>query len=149
MLRPRKQTLVISVACLVVVLGVAVYVYYPMWGNSQNSASSKSLVLSTPTSMDPLSTSTSTNSDWQKTFFSLPSITRDEASTTASSTSIPEKLTQTDILGRNFFMAYTQLKQTGLSSDPDSINKVASQLADDTVAQLKQQKIYLCLKCDY
>ncbi len=102
------------------------------------------MALGVTTSANMQTISTSTDSDWQKTFFSLPSITRDGASTTASSTA-PENLTQTDVLGRNFFMAYTQLRQAGLSSDPDSVNKAAAQLADDAAAQLRQQKIYTLL----
>jgi len=139
MLRLHKKTALISVVCLVVVIGVAVYVYYPSWGNSQSSVNSEGLGLSaSPTSIQTISTST--NSDWQKTFFSLPSISRDAASSTSTST--PEKLTQTDVLGREFLVAYTQLQQAGLSNDPDSVNKAASQLADDAVSRLKGQKMY-------
>ena len=72
--------------------------------------------------------------DWQKTLLGTMGTSTwatENSSTGSSSIQTPDKLTLTDQLGRNLFTGYMQLKQEGMSDDPQSQQDLIGQVLSD------------------
>jgi len=74
--------------------------------------------------------------DWRKSFADSAKTTDIKAKTAA-----PEKLTQTDILGRAFFTRFAELKQANLLNNTDIVNQSADDLVTANL-QTTPQKTY-------
>ncbi len=135
----NRQTVVISGICLLIVVAALIFVYgFP-------SLNSKSGSLSTNLFAPAASQDISTSTDWQKSFFDISSSSQayksgiDSLNTFSTSTG---PLTNTDILGRNFLVTYSQMRQVGLSSDAKTIDTVATNLATNSLSNLEKPKAY-------
>lgn len=135
----RRQTFIIASVCIIIVIGTLIYVYGPSWNESreQNTPIKGSLEVNSNTIGDLA------NGDWKKTFFAVSSSTDSAYKTeSAASSSVPEVLTQTDMLGREFFAAYAQLRQSGLTSDTNAINSAANLVVSNAVARIPSPAVY-------
>ena len=129
---PRTQTIAIFAICVVVVLAVSVF-SGSLQGKTdtmnQNYLATNSFATSTPAVSAELLNSTST--DWQKAFTNSDFITQSnkDVYASASSASDTENLSLTDKFGRQFFMNYMTLKQSGGINSSSSIDIATAQLA--------------------
>ncbi|MEK7646353.1 MAG: hypothetical protein AAB381_01505 [Patescibacteria group bacterium] len=122
-LYPHTNTITIAVVCALVVTGFVAYVR--SHSDAEISTSTAPVVTArTSTSNDTL-IALDDSIDWKKALLSV-------ASTSGSSEiSSSEPLTLTDVLGRDFFERYMQLRQQNLSSDSVAVeNSVESTLED-------------------
>ena len=136
---PRnRQTVVISVICFLVVIVTLVFVY----GFPNNGSETKDLSANITTTQQDVSTST----DWQKSFYEVAGSStkyyNTDMASSSNSSSSPEVLTNTDILGRNFLVTYAQMYQAGVDSDSSTINTVASKLASNSLSNVGPPKVY-------
>ncbi len=67
---------------------------------------------------------------------------KDKMSETSSSKTPTEDLTPTDLLARDFFARYMELRQAGLSQDPQSQIEVAQQVVTKSGIVLSAPKLY-------
>jgi len=132
---PRKQTVIIFVICLFFVLGTSFLV------NGLPSTKSKVMyqntsilpqVIANDLSVDP-------GTEWQKAFLDpKASVKLASTSVVADKTKIKEEpLNPTGLLGRNFFTKYVQLRQSGLTTDTNAVNAVATQVINDGISSIK------------
>jgi hypothetical protein len=124
---PRKQTVIIFVVCLAIVLATA---YFTSSG-SQVSASDlqNTLSVSVPDTSDVKNQANLQNidttglPDWKEQFSNAA---KPDSGTKAPAS--PEKLTQTDSFARDFFTRYVELKQANLLNNDDIVNQTAADL---------------------
>jgi len=134
-----RQTIVVSVICLLVVLVTLVIVY----GFPSKKAVSDKVVADISNSSASQSLSTST--DWQKSFYEVSGTSTkayDTSISSANSASTTEVLTSTDVLGRSFLTIFSQIHQAGLDTDAQTVNNVANKLATNSLASANTPKIY-------
>ena len=81
------------------------------------------------------------NGDWEKTLQVAVGSSTWINSPGTSSASTTEKLNTTELFGRNLFTGYMSLKQSGLSSDPDSQAGIAGEIVGGNTF-LPDQKMY-------
>lgn len=107
---PHKQTILITIMCIVVVGGTYIYTKggFGALMSPQNPTTNSIVTINTVENAAPLSTS----SDWRKSFFTGTSSTPTKLIATQSTAQ--ENLSLTDSFGRDFFARYIQLKQSGL-----------------------------------
>ncbi len=137
---PRKQTVVILVVCILMVGGVAFYVYGRSAGFSK--AGTSGINSATDFLVSPQETLPVT-SDWQKQFLGANATTttfKNTAKTTAPQQE--ERLTATDLLGRAFLTKYGELQQSGLSNDSKSVESVMRQVTAESLAGLPSPKTF-------
>ncbi|MEI6396547.1 MAG: hypothetical protein WCO48_00515 [Candidatus Taylorbacteria bacterium] len=135
-----RQTIVVSVICLLIVVATLVIVY----GFPGNNPANNGVVADATASLASQNMSTST--DWQKSFYEVSGTSTkpygaDLAATTNSGSST-EILTNTDILGRNFLTVYSQMHQAGIESDSQTVSTVANKLASNSLAGVGSPNIY-------
>ncbi len=139
---PRKQTFFIFLTSLIAVGATALYIYgWPSFG--QVSYSDNSLA-QMPISATGNAIDSAVNTDWQKQFYTNDKSGSYKAptKTTASSATKDLPLTATDLLGRNFFTKYVELRQAGLTNDTAAVNNATKQLIADSVAGVAEPKKY-------
>lgn len=135
-LRPHTSTVIISIVCILVVLGTTIYVYRP----STDSNLATQDLITTPTSLDQVATVS--NNDWQKAFFGGGTNSNTKNGTASTQSSSPEKLTDTDLMGRDFFVAYAQLHQSGMDTNQQSVDAAAKQVITNYVARMPSPTLY-------
>ncbi len=137
----RKQTTVVSAICFVVVVCTIVYVYGASWGLGGPKAQSVSIADSAGSTPNQMFADT----NWKNTFFSVSSSTLDAYKLDSLAKPIStttEKLTQTDLLGRDFFSTYIQLRQAGLNTDENAVKSATNQLISDAVSNMQSPTVY-------
>ena len=91
----------------------------------------------------PGNTLASTSTDWQKQFFTdKAGGSYTVASSSIGTNSNPTELTATDVLGRDFFTNYMQLRSAGLTQDQQSVDNMAQNLIARDVAAAATPHIY-------
>jgi len=129
---PHKQTLLIAVVCVLIV-GTAAYAAFKGSLTGQQLPATTGIAIKT-SSQEPITT----NSDWQKQFFSTStSAFKANAAVQSGTSPANEPLTPTDIFGEAFFSRYMQMRQAGLTDDPDTVNQVGGQIISDSIAQIQ------------
>lgn len=80
--------------------------------------------------------------EWQKSFFDQ----KDSIDTKKAKEIVTENknkpLTPPELLGRNFFTKFTELKQAGLINDANAIQSVTNQLITESLNSIPDTKIY-------
>lgn len=133
-----KQTSIIFVICLLVVGGVYLYVY-----GKPNLKASQKMAFSVGDKIPEVSVANSANtSDWQKQFVSKDNPTAFKTPPKASPDLSREPLTTTDLLGRDFFTKYMQLRQAGLTTDEQSVNQATNQIIADSLSAIPTPQAY-------
>lgn len=127
---PHKQTLVIALVCAIIV-GSAAYLAFKDSSSGQP-ADSQPIVKADSVESAPIPD----NGDWQKQFFANATSTFSAGSASAKASVSGAPLTATDILGEEFFSRYMQVRQAGLTNDPDIMNSVGSQLMSDSLGSI-------------
>ncbi len=134
---PRKQTVVIFVICALAVGGVAFYV------NSRPNGSERAPSILPVTASLSTSTQTIADTDWQKQFLELSSASSSFSTPNkAKLGNVPEKLTATDLLSRNFFTQYVSLSQSGVIGDPSAVSNAVDQTISSSASGLSGPKTY-------
>lgn len=132
---PRKQTVIIFVVCSIAVIGTA---YYTSSQNIVSASEQESALIMAkmgkPVAAAPIDTSSLP--DWRKSFTD----TAKKPDSTIKTT-VPEKLTQTDELGRAFFARYAELKQANMIDNTDVVNQSAADLVTANL-QTMPPKVY-------
>lgn len=137
--RPHKQTLVISVVCI---LGVAIagYAAYgsPMAKKTIGNPSDTSAIGISPQTEEsaPLEAG-----DWKSQFLSQGSSSIATARK-ATSSEPDEPYTLTGEFGKKFFQQYMYLKQNNLNEDPAAIKDLVDRATGDFVATAAQARVY-------
>jgi hypothetical protein len=136
---PHKQTFFIFVICLFLVLGVSFFV--------NGLPSTKNKVVYQNTSIKPQIISNEkpieTGTEWQKAFLDQKDNVKIDSPNTIDKTKVKEEsLNPTELLGRNFFTKYVQLRQSGLTTDTEAVNAVANQVINDGVSSIKGPSSY-------
>ncbi len=135
---PRKQTFIIFLVCILAV-GIAIcYVFGYFSVSNTTSKDTAVAIMPAISGVAPLSTST----DWQKQFFQNASTTAFKASKKNAASGSEEPLTATDLLGREFFAKYMQMRQANLTTDPATINAVTDQLVNDSVGSVQPPQAF-------
>lgn len=135
---PRKQTLFIFFICLILVFGTSVLVNgWPSTKKqvSYNNFSEKTIVIANDAVAD------TSEQEWQKNFFNDTQVNTKGAKDVQQA-KISEKLTPTDLFGRNFFTKYTELRQSGLSDNANAIESVANDLINQSLSGIKGANLY-------
>lgn len=135
-LYPRKQTVIISIVCILAV-GAAIYANQGFSKASGQADVDKQVIADVTAPVAP----TSTASDWRKQFAVDAATGTAKSSSKSANGSSDQILTQTDALGRQLFTQYAALKQANLLDDADSVNQAVSSLAS-TYVQGDQAKTY-------
>ncbi len=132
---PRKQTVIVAVICILVVLVVAGYAYQPVSTHSNN--------IETVATTSYTTVVDSADTNWQKSFFSVASTTAFQTTgSSAAKSASTEPLTNTDIFGRESFSTILQLRQSGLESNSQAIDNAATELTSGALARLPSPTIY-------
>lgn len=135
---PRKQTLFIFFICLILVFGTSVLVNgWPSTKKqvSYNNFSEKTIVVANDAVAD------TSEQEWQKNFFNDTQVNTKGAKDVQQA-KVSEKLTPTDLFGRNFFTKYTELRQSGLSDNANAIESVANELINQSLGGIKGANLY-------
>ncbi len=135
---PRKQTLFIFFICLILVFGTSVLVNgWPSTKKqvSYNNFSEKTIVVANDAVAD------TSEQEWQKNFFNDTQVNTKGAKDVQQA-KVSEKLTPTDLFGRNFFTKYTELRQSGLSDNANAIESVANDLINQSLSGIKGANLY-------
>lgn len=126
-LHPQKQTVAISIVCLIAVAAVAIYAYglTPL----KEASNGQQISVSAETGRrQPYASSIGTSTDWKKQFFGNGPAGSLVTATRGSSTSSAEKLTETDQFSRDVFTQIVNLNQTGLIDDSAMVSTTVSDL---------------------
>ncbi|MEI8248940.1 MAG: hypothetical protein WCG07_00380 [Candidatus Taylorbacteria bacterium] len=134
---PRKQTIIIAGVCIIAIGATAFYVRSQHSGTTDQQVS----VLGEQQASSTIVLATSSE-DWKKAFFGATGTQAIAKLKANSATETPEELTATDILGRNFFTQFVQLKQSGLANDQASIDAVNTKLISDSLNSIPAPKLY-------
>jgi len=139
---PQKQTLVISLVCIVAVAAVAIYAHGQAFTGQETGDRSMS-VSAQNNHTQPYSGLISTSTDWKKNFFGNVA-TGSSFSTTKSgvSTSPEEKLTATDRLSRDVFTQVMNLNQTGLINNNAVVSNTVSGLLAKNYSSSDEPRTY-------
>jgi hypothetical protein len=136
---PRSQTFVTFVISGLFVAATAIAVYgFPQ---TKNQVSYKNKAV------EPIvNVKTDQNfkeEEWQKSFFdqSDNKIDTKKANELASKNK-KDPLTPTELLSRNFFTKFAELKQAGLANDANAIQSVTNQLVTESLNSVPDTKIY-------
>ena len=123
---PRPQTVLIFLICSITVGMVALSVYG--WPNFGKFSYSNNTIAQIPAPITATASDFGGQNDWQKQFFENDKTGAYKATekTTAKPAAKNLPLTATDLLGRNFFTKYVELRQSGLSSDAKAVNNAAA-----------------------
>lgn len=130
---PHKQTILISVICIIIVGGV--FMYTKQGTNSEKTAQTPTI--STNTRHGRADTMAST-SDWRLSFIDKSPATTPKA----PSNSTKEDLTLTDQFGRDFFARYIQLKQSNLIENQQFVTDTLNQSIYNASQAAEQARIY-------
>ena len=135
---PRKQTFIIFIICLFFVIGTSFLVNgVPSTKNRvayQNTTSQPKIITS--------GNYIETEGDWQKAFLDTKNNIKINSSTIVEDKTKEQPLNPTELLGRNFFTKYVQLKQSGLTTDTDAVNTITTQIINDGVSSIKGPNSY-------
>jgi hypothetical protein len=115
---------------VIIVVGVAMYVYGIPNSFFKGSDRQSNIVANVDT-LNPIGTS---SIDWQKAFYDMASSSKIAIDTNVGTST--EKLTNIDLLGRKFFITYSQLQQAGLENDKDAIDSATNQLLSETTSSI-------------
>lgn len=138
----RKQTILIAIICIIVIIVAAIYTYWPILENNIRKQDTKSLT-STPQATNENIIPIASSTNWQKDFYTVSSSTTAYKTIDSPTTSVDtEPLSNTDIMGREFFVAYTQLQQAGKTNDNTAVSSVANQVIANAAARLPTPKTY-------
>lgn len=135
--RPRLQTLIVSVVCIAAVAIVLLMSKSDKSPNQNIIALEEASSTETYTNSDIGSASSST--DWKKSFASGGVATSKSNST---STSITDGDNMTAIFGKAALVSYMALKQSGLNTDPNSVD-AAGQTVISSAVNSKTPKLYV------
>ena len=131
---PRKQTVIIFVISVCLVLGTAYYVHS---GNLFETSSDQVAVVTSQKGTDNVDTSAIvTNSDWKKSF---ANVSQTNKSATAKAAS--PNLTQTDKFGRDLFTKYMQLQQANLLDNQAIVDQAAQDVLTSNLS-VGSAKVY-------
>ncbi len=133
---PRKQTVFIFVACVLATSIAALFVYGDSWAKEGQPAVSQIAAEAIPAAS---STAISADTDWQKQFLDAGMTTSAHGAKPVADA--PEKLTATDVLGRNFFSQYMGLKQEGLTTDPNSVEGALNQAINKSASMISEPQL--------
>ncbi|MFA6404638.1 MAG: hypothetical protein WCW03_01400 [Candidatus Paceibacterota bacterium] len=125
---PRKQTVVIFILCIVVVVLVTWYAK-PDWKIGEINYKGQNAIESGK--YDPVIADD--NTSWKDQFISSSTGTINFKSASSDSTAKNEPLTLTDQLGRDFFAKFMLMQQGGIVNDPTKIQEVTNQLISDSI----------------
>ncbi len=137
---PRKQTVIIFVICFLAVGGAAAYSF-----SSQQSQVRQTVPEVTSGGEDQLPDNAlaTTSTAWQKQFFTdKTGGSYTAATSTTNQGSSQTELTATDVLGRDFFTNYMQLRSAGLTQDQQSVDTMAQNLIARDVTAAASPHIY-------
>ena len=134
---PRKQTIIIAGVCIIAIGATAFYVRSQRSGAGDQQVS----ILGEQQASSTIILATSSE-DWKKAFFGATGTQAIAKLKANSTTQAPEELTATDILGRNFFTQFVQLKQSGLANDQASIDAVNTKLISDSLNSIPAPTLY-------
>jgi len=140
---PRTQTIVTFMVCAVIITGVATYVYGGSLASIINKkGSSIAIVSGIATSTDQLVETAS----WKETFFNVTDASDKKYETSSaanvSAGSETEKITATDIFGREFFSKYMTLRKTGMISNADARDALVDQIIESGQLITDGPKVY-------
>jgi hypothetical protein len=137
---PRRQTLFIAIICIAIIIVVGWYAFGSEIGNNFQNGS-VNLLANAPTGSN---TSTIDNINWQKDFYTISSSTNSAFNTSGAkdSASSTEILTNTDMVGREFFTAYAQLQQAGKVDDATAIASAADKIVNKAVSRMTTATVY-------
>ncbi len=140
---PRTQTVVTFIVCAVVIIGVATYVYGGSLATLRSKKGSSVAVISaTSTPTDQLVETAS----WKETFFNVTDANNNEYETSSathvSTGAETEKITATDIFGREFFSKYMTLRQTGMIANSDAKDALVDQIIESGHMITDGPKVY-------
>lgn len=136
---PRKQTVFIFFICLILVFGTSVLVNgWPSTKKqvSYKNVSEKTIVVTSDAVAD------TGEQEWQKSFFDDQAKVNVKNAKDVQPAKLAEKLTPTDLFGRNFFTKYTELRQSGLSDNASAIDSVANELINQSLSGIKGANLY-------
>lgn len=135
---PRKQTFIIFIICLFFVIGTSFLV--------NGLPSTKNRVAYQNTTVQPKIITNSnyieTDNDWQKAFLDTKNNVKINSSTIIEDKTKEQPLNPTELLGRNFFTKYVQLRQSGLTTDTDAVNTITTQIISDGLSSIKGPNSY-------
>jgi len=137
---PRKHTAIIFVVCLIIVAGTSFYVY-----GSPKIVTSQKMDFRSTDKVTPVTglQNTASSQDWQKQFLDNSSNTAYKAPPKVIKTAEQETpLTATDLLGRNFFSKYLELRRSGQTENSQSVNQATNQIISQSLAGLAAPKAY-------
>ncbi len=142
---PRPQTVLIFLICSITVGMVALSVYG--WPNFGKFSYSNNTIAQIPAPITATASDFGGQNDWQKQFFENDKTGAYKATekTTAKPAAKNLPLTATDLLGRNFFTKYVELRQSGLSSDAKAVNNAAAAVISESlagIAGIAEPKVY-------
>ena len=137
---PRKQTIAIFLACMLAISGVAFYVY-GMHPQPNTASQDVSAAIAYPSTSS--TTSIAANDDWKKQFLSTTTFSAGyKKENTAAAAAATENLTPADKLGREFLTKYAQLRQSGLSKDPEAVANLMGQITAQSLSEMTPPKSY-------
>lgn len=135
---PRKQTFIIFIICLFFVIGTSFLV--------NGLPSTKNRVAYQNTTIQPKIITSSnyieTDNDWQKAFLDTKNSIKINSSIIAEDKTKEQPLNPTELLGRNFFTKYVQLRQSGLAADTGAVNTITTQIISDGLSSIKGPNSY-------
>lgn len=139
---PSKQTFIIFIICLFSVIGTSFLVNgFPSTKNKvvyQNTSVQPKIITNDNVSIEE-------DTEWKKAFLDTNSKINLNSSKTNSADKTVKKdevLNPTELLGRNFFTKYVQLRQSGLTADTSAINTIANQIISDGISSIKGPNSY-------
>ena len=140
---PRTQTVVTFIVCAVVIGGVATYVYGGALASlTKKKGSSVAVISATSSSTDQLIETAS----WKETFFNVTDASgkkyETSSATNISAGSEVEKITATDIFGREFFSKYMSLRKTGMIENTDAKDALVDQIIESGQMITDGPKVY-------
>lgn len=135
---PHKQTIFITIICVIVVGGTYVYAKGGFGAVMQSEKSAIDTVI-TPKTLDT-TVSQATSTDWRKSFFTGTSSA--PAKLTGTQNTTKENLTLTDTFGRDFFARYIQLKQSGLRDNQQFVTDSLNSSIEKATDAAKKAKVY-------
>jgi hypothetical protein len=135
---PQKQTIAIFIVCVLVVAGVAFYVFHEKDAQGiASQASFQSVNVSASSSPSIIAT----NADWRKQFLSTTTASFAAPKNTAAQTD-PQSQTATYRLGENFLTQYLILRQSGQNTNSTAVDATMSQVASQSADSLEGPKAY-------
>jgi len=138
---PRKQTVFVFFVSAIVVASAFVYVYgLPGFGQISYANTAK---VAQNNAVKPIANPPAADSGWQKQFLNNGNSNAFKAPSNRQPTANDRQpLTATDLLGRNFFEKYAELRQAGLTTDTAAVGNASSDVISQSLAGVGEPKTY-------